>query len=356
MQPTARELMLDILNYRKVDRMPVIHWAGWRETRERWLTEGLPKDQSEHAFFNAAPMGSGLGINVGLFPEFKEETIEETAAYRIFRQNDGVIAQHWKEKSCIPHFIDFTLKDRDGWAEYKKRLQPDPARIPADFKERIKKARASGTIVTQSTAAMIGWVRNWMGVENMAYLSCDDRDLFREMAMTIADLVVWALDQIPKDVQIDAGWGWEDICFRTGPLVSPEIFKDVAVPGYRKIADKLHARGTKFFVVDCDGYINDLVPLWLESGVNVMFPIEIGAWKADPADYRKRYGKDLLIYGGVDKLEFEKGPAAIDAEIKRRVPLMKQGGFIPLPDHLITPDTSLVNYQYYLEALRKLRF
>jgi hypothetical protein len=51
-----------------------------------------------------------------------------------------------------------------------------------------------------------------------------------------------------------------------------------------------------------------------------------------------------------------KGPKAIDAEIARRLPLMKAGGFIPLPDHLITPETSIANYKYYLEKIRSLRF
>ena len=34
---------------------------------------------------------------------------------------------------------------------------------------------------------------------------------------------------------------------------------------------------------------------------------------------------------------------------------MKEGGFVPLPDHLIPPDVSLDNYRYYLDALRKVR-
>ena len=107
--------------------------------------------------------------------------------------------------------------------------------------------------------------------------------------------------------------------------------------------------------MDCDGHIDALVPGWLEGGVNVMFPIEIGTWKADAANYRKKYGRELRVFGGIDKLEIEKGPAAIDAEIKKHVPLMKEGGFVPLPDHLITPGTSLENYKYYLKQMKALR-
>lgn len=77
---------------------------------------------------------------------------------------------------------------------------------------------------------------------------------------------------------------------------------------------------------------------------------------ADPMDYRKKYGRDLRIIGGVDKRELAKGRKAIDREIERRVPLMKDGGFIPMPDHLIPPDVPLDDYTYYLDCMRKLRF
>jgi uroporphyrinogen decarboxylase len=102
--------------------------------------------------------------------------------------------------------------------------------------------------------------------------------------------------------------------------------------------------------------IDDLIPLWIEGGVNVMFPVEIGAWQADPMAMRRRYGKALRIYGGINKIEIARGRAAIDAEIKRRLPLMRAGGCVPLPDHLVIPETSLDDYRYYLDRIRALRF
>lgn len=353
---SVRELWSDIMHYRDFDRMPVMHWCGWPEVYERWYSEGLPRDISEHEYFNAAPLRRGLGINVSLYPPFEEEVLEETEEYRILRNGDGVICKDWKNKSCIPHFMDFTLKDGSNWDEYKKRLQPEPGRIPEDLEDRIAKAERSGVPIAVNTASMIGWIRNWMGVSNMSYLAFDDPGLFREMADTIAELVVWSLEQVLPHVQVDLGWGWEDICFRSGPLVSPDVFEDAAVPGYRKIADKLLEYGVDLYLVDCDGLIDALVPLWLEGGVNVMFPIEIGAWDADPYAFRKKYGKELRVFGGINKLVLEKGKEEIDAELERRIPFMKEGGFVPLPDHLITPDTPLENYVYYLDRIRELKF
>ena len=355
----VRQLFLDVMNYRKVDRMPVMHWGTWKETRVRWEQEGMPKDAQQNEYLDTPIIFQTIPVNCGLLPDFKEEILEETDEYKIFRQYDGVVAQHWKNRGCIPHFIDFTIKGTEGkgWDEYKKRLQPHPDRFPKDFDRIIKELEKSKSPVRIKTGSLIGWIRDWVGVENLAYIAYDNRDLLKEMVKTLADLAVWCVDEAGKrGAKIDIGFGWEDICFNHGPLISPDIFQECCVPHYRRISDTLLKYGCKFHGVDCDGVIDQLVPGWLEGGVNVMFPIEVGTWKADSAAYRKKYGKELLIFGGIDKLEIEKGPAAIDAEIARNIPLMKEGGFVPLPDHLITPGTSLENYKYFLARMKEIRF
>lgn len=353
-----RDYFQQIMHYGSFDRMPVIHWTGWAETMERWYAEGLPRDADVHRFFNTHPQWTGVGVDVGLFPGFEEEVIEETDDYRIFRGSDGVICQDWKNKSCIPHYLDFTLKDATGWPEYKKRLQPDPRRIPADLDQRIQTAEASGLPIAINTASMMGWIRNWMGVENMSYLLFDDRECYAEMVETIADLVCWEIDQVIPRMQAppDMGFGWEDICGKSGPLVSPPLFDQCVAPGYRKIRNKLEEYGVQLLGVDSDGWVEPLIPHWLDAGVNIQFPIERGTWQAFPEDIRKKFGRELRIVGGFDKLALEKGRSAIDAELQARVGLMKEGGYLLMPDHLITPGVPLADYQYYLEQVRALRF
>lgn len=204
----------------------------------------------------------------------------------------------------------------------------------------------------------MGWIRNWMGLENMSYLMYDAPDVYADMVDTIARLSCWAIDQVVPKMKNppDMGFGWEDICGRSGPLVSPDIMRRYVAPGYEMIRRKLEEYGTHLLGIDSDGDVAQLVKPWLDSGVNVFFPIEIGVWNADSMAYRKQYGRDMRIIGGINKLVLEKGPVEIDAEIERRIPIMKDGGFIPMPDHLITPGTSLAHYQYYLQRMKQLRF
>jgi uroporphyrinogen decarboxylase len=355
---TSRELWQNILHYGEFDRTPNIHWATWPETLERWYEEGLPKGMNIHEFLGTQPHWCGVGVNVDIFPQFEEEVLEDTEEYRIFRGGDGVVQQDWKKKSCIPHYIDFTLKDASAWPEYKQRLQPDPGRIPADLKRRIEQAENSGLPIVINTGSMMGWIRNWMGVENMSYLMYDDLDCYADMVNTIADLVCWGIDQVVPHMATkpDIGFGWEDICGKSGPLVSPPIFDKAVAPGYTKIRNKLESYGVTLLGIDSDGMVEPLIQNWLDAGVNLFFPIEPGTWGATPEHMRERFGKTMRIVGGYDKLALEKDRATIDAEIERHIALIKQGGFVMMPDHLITPGTPLGNYQYYLQRVRELRF
>jgi hypothetical protein len=354
---TTRQLVQAIMSYGEFDRMPVIHWTGWRETMERWVREGMPEGVNQHEYFSAVPWSTWVGGDLGLRPGFEEVVLEDTDEYRVFRDGAGVVQKEWKRKSCIPTYTDFTLKTAKDWPQYKKRLQPDPARIPADLDKRIADAEASGLPIAVGTASMMGWIRNWMGVENMCYLMFDDPDVYADMVDTLAELTCWQIDQVAPRMHTtpDWGFGWEDICGKTGPLVSPPIFQRCVAPGYLKIRCKLEQYGIHMLGIDSDGFVEPLLRNWLEAGVNLHFPIEIGTWGADTMDLRRKFGRDLHIIGGYNKLALEHGRAAIDAELQRRIPIMKDGGLVIMPDHLITPDTPLDDYKYYLDRIRQLR-
>jgi hypothetical protein len=362
-------LFQHIMSYGSFDRMPAIHWGEWAETRERWIAEGLPSGDL-HASLGTVPLWASLidgdswlgvgsakdDINIGLFPSFEPETIEETPDYRVRKGADGVICRELKHASGIPHYIGYSLRGAKDWDEYKRRLQPDPARIAPDIAARLKRRQDSGLPICFPAGSLMGWIRNWMGVENMAYLMFDNREVFADMVMTIAELTCWAADQVLPLVRADLAHSWEDICGRAGPLISPGIFDECVAPGYRRIRGKLEEYGVRLYSVDSDGDISALAGHWLEAGVNILFPLEVGPFRGDAREYRKRYGRELRLMGNFDKLSLEKGRQAAEAEIQRLLPLMREGGYIISPDHHITPGVALDDYLWYLERIRSLRF
>ena len=61
------------------------------------------------------------------------------------------------------------------------------------------------------------------------------------------------------------------------------------------------------------------------------------------------------MIGNFDKLTLETSRDAVAAELERLRPLMQEGGYIIMPDHLITPGVALDDYRWYLDQVRALR-
>jgi hypothetical protein len=115
----------------------------------------------------------------------------------------------------------------------------------------------------------------------------------------------------------------------------------------------VNSKGVDIISLDCDGWIDALIPVWADNGVNTMFPIEVGTWNASILPWRKKYGKGLLGVGGMNKTVFAHDRVAVDAEVERLKPLVALGGYIPCPDHRIAPDAKWDLVQYYCDRMRK---
>ena len=55
----------------------------------------------------------------------------------------------------------------------------------------------------------------------------------------------------------------------------------------------------------------------------------------------------------MNKNVFARDHAAVDAEIERLKPLVALGGYIPCPDHRLTPEAEWDNVRYYCDRMRK---
>ncbi|MEZ4660973.1 MAG: uroporphyrinogen decarboxylase family protein [Caldilineaceae bacterium] len=356
------------MHYQPRDRAPITDFGFWEETFPIWYTQGLPRrikyryDKSNHVDYFGMDCGldavaRSAEMRIGLSPYFRPKVLEDRGDHEIFQQTDGVRVLRRKFLGSIPQHQAHLLTDRASWQKhYKPRLDPDdPRRLPKDWAERVQRWKEPdrAEIVALPGGSLYGWIRNWMGVENVSLLLYDDPAWFEEMVETVADCIIGALAQaLASGVQFDGCGMWEDMAYRGGPLISPKHFKQFLVPHYRRITDLLHKHGVDIVWLDCDGDISLLVPHWLEAGVNCMFPLEVGTWGADPIKYRQQYGKDLRIMGGFDKHILQGAPAQIEEEVQRLAPLVEEGGYIGFCDHRVPPDVPLENYVFFLEMVR----
>jgi hypothetical protein len=197
-------------------------------------------------------------------------------------------------------------------------------------------------------------IRNWLGLVGSAYLLVDDEPLFDEIINTVGELCYRCTQTaLGTGAQFDFAHFWEDISFKSGPLINPAVFREKVGPHYQRITDLVHSFGIDIISLDSDGRIDELVPVWFDHGVNTMFPIEVGTWHASIAPWREKYGKGLLGVGGMDKKVFAYDYAAIDEEVRRLQPLVELGGYLPCPDHRLPPDAKWENVQYYCQRMRE---
>ena len=356
---THRERWLRTMHFQSVDHVPDEEFGYWENTLTLWHEQGLPREidtlPKADLYFGFAPRGS-VPVNPGLSPGFERQVLDDTGDYLLIRDEHGSTCQiHSSGQDTIPHFLDFLLKGRDEWErEFKPKLDPDdPTRLPApDTWEVLKQEYAHRDYpLGIGIGSLYGWIRDWMGFERAAMMVYDDPGLVEEIMETITRIVLRTIEWAAPQIQLDFGAGWEDMAFNAGPMISPADFERLMVPRYRRISDLLKKHGCDIVYTDCDGNINKLVPLWLDAGINCMFPVEVAAG-TDPLPLRDTYGKRLLLLGGVNKRALIAGKDAIKHEIERIEPYVKEGGWIPHVDHRVPPDVTLENYRYYLALKR----
>ena len=363
-----------VLNYENYDKMPIVHFGYWDKLLWKWHEEGhiteeeargygdgnqIDKQIADKLGFDFCWTCQGGGHN-GLMPGFEYKILEKKPDGLMIHQNgNGLIEQVKPGVNSIPATIGTLLTGREAWEElYKPRLQPSDKRYGSP--ENLAGLQVYFDGLTDRPAgvhagSLYGYVRDMLGVEGISYLAADDEDLYIEIIDAVGKICYENIKAILEaGVKPDFLHFWEDICFKNGPLVNPAAFKKYVGPHYKKITDMGLKHGVKIVSLDCDGWIDKLVPIWLENGVNTMFPIEVGTWNASIEPWRKEYGKELKGVGGMNKNIFALDFKAVDGEIERLRPLVDLGGFIPCPDHRLPPGAEWDNVRYYCDRMRKI--
>lgn len=350
-----RQRFHEVMHYGQPDRTYFIDFDYTDDTLDNWYQQGLPRGTDMNRYFGLDTFWKGTGMSISLFPAFERRVIEDRGNQVVELQGDGVTVLRQKKGRTIPHEIDHLLKTRDDWNKlYKPKLDPaTPGRYPADWSDRVKAWKDRDWPVAIGGGSLYGWLRDWMGMEAISYVIYDDPAWFEEMVVTLADCILGTVERALNEARFDAVTMWEDMCYRAGPLISPTTFKNVLVPQYKRLTARFRKAGIDVIYLDCDGDARLLYPLWLDAGVNTMFPIEVGVWGTDVVQLRKQYGKDMLMMGGFSKRILADSPRAISKEIDRLTPLVDEGGFIGFCDHRVSPDVPLANYDYYIDTVRE---
>ena len=353
-------------------------FAYWAGTIKQWFKEGLPQKAliaeditDSESLRGSKPLSDQyvkkVDLNVmdyfkldsylekfpfDLSPMLETEIIEENSNYKIFTDNFGIKQKIYKHDSSIPLILEYPIKSRDEFENYKLLYDKDfKKRLPADF-DNLSAALNKRDFPIRLGGNPFGFsflARHLMG--DYAYLInlYDNPDFIKDFNDFFLEYVMEYFSVILQKIQVDCIFIIEDVAYRSGSFISPEMFKEFLSPNYIRFIDYLKQFNIKNIFVDCDGKINELIPLWINVGVNGLFPLEA---VNDIEKIREDFPY-LKLMGGFNKkvLFKDSDKTEIDKELEKTYRMIKKGRYIPHIDHAVSPDVTWQNFKYYRTRL-----
>ena len=370
---TPRERGLATLTFGKPDRIPFEPGGPRRSTLKRWYGEGLPQNRP---WFDVLCEQIGVkqqattrppvspGVNFRMNPMFEEKVLEHKDGHYIVQDWMGNITEISDEfdVTYIRNAIDFVtrkwhkfpVENRKDFEAMKQRYKPDdPVRYPAEFAQNVKAMKDRDYITWMGCSGPFWQLREWCGFEPLCMLFIEDPDFVREMCEFWTEFVSKTMRRALEAGIVDYFHFSEDMAYKEKSMISPAMTREFLLPVWTRWVKEAKAGGVKLVDMDSDGKVDELIPIWIEAGIDVCDPIEVAAGN-DINAYRRKFGKKIAYRQGVDKRCMAKGGKVIEAELKRIEPVVRAGGYIPGCDHGVPPDISWPDFINYSKLLAEM--
>jgi len=362
MTPSARKLR-DA--YARVPGAPLFRTEFGFYCLERWKEQGMPQDVDKSELFEYDPPGhtslGQLGWTEAAFaPGFEEKILEDRGEHEVVQDFAGraVLCFKNRRSGFMPEYLDHPVKDTRTWEENVKwRLAPDTAERYIDLDNRMQTAReraATGLMVSQGLIGGYMYLRSLIGPADLLYMFYDNPGLIHDCMKTWLDLADHIISLHQQYVTLDEVFLAEDICYNGGPLISPDMMREFLFPYYHELMKITRRRQIDrsrhmYIQIDTDGKANPVIPLYQEIGMDVMSPFEVASG-CDVVAIRQEH-PGLAMFGGIDKRILAESIQAIDREVERVLPAMRErGGYIPTCDHGVPEE---VPYEFYLHYRKR---
>jgi hypothetical protein len=180
------------------------------------------------------------------------------------------------------------------------------------------------------------------------YLIVDHPDFVSNALYIQNEFAVRLAERIMQEISIDALLFSEPIAGNHGSLVSPRLYEKLVLPAYQPLFEMAKQHKIHWLILRTYANPRVLLESQVRFGFNVLWAVERNTHTMDYINIRREFGRSLRLVGGidVDALRFDKD--VIHREIEEKaLPLVQDGGYIPLADGRIRQDVSWENYQYY---------
>ena len=159
-----------------------------------------------------------------------------------------------------------------------------------------------------------------MGYERFSYTLYDDYPFLEQLFDLYTGWYARAMKHICA-LDFDFIWSGEDIAHKSGPYLSPKMFRKLFMPYYRRVADQI----TKPWIFHSDGDLMSILEDLLSLGINGLHPIEPGPMNL--VELKRQYGRHLCLCGNINVDTLSQGtPDMIDDLVKTAISTAGPGG------------------------------
>jgi len=252
------------------------------------------------------------------------------------------------------HSIGESVVLLDNWDELDQFLAhfPDPWE-PGNFDVVEKAAAKANGRYKLGCFWRLFHERFWSvrGMENLMYDYYDEMDNLKLLGKRFNTFYKVIIDRF-ADAGFDGIFTSDDLGHQHGPMMSPEIFRELYFPLYEEIIEYTHQRGMHFWLHSCGDntlLMNDLI----EAGLDVFHPVQKGCMDAEAAV--RDFGDRITFLAGIDvqNLLPNGTPEQVKAEIRemKRIYNKNGKGMLLAMGNGIMPDTPLENIEAALDAI-----
>ena len=347
---THRERVLAAAQHRQPDRVPLFY-RDVPEVEERLLKDTGLRDREELLTFLkidfrwVAPAYAGPPLG-----DPKTGTVQDVWGvrhdYTAFDAKNG----YWEVTDPpLANCTDYRDLDSHPW----------PSVDWFDFSglETQVKRYADYAIMTAPGFASPGvlmTIQNLMGIQKAWTDLLANQDLIRAMIDRIMDFIVPFSDAMlgAAGERIDFYRLGDDFGGQTGLLMRRELWRDMLQPPLSTLGALARRHGARYYHHTC-GAIRELIPDLIETGVDVLDPVQVKARGMVPAELKREFGDRICFSGGVDEQELL--PAGSPSQVREAVfelldAMAPGGGFFIGPTHNLQVDIPTENILALYEA------
>lgn len=287
--------------------------------------------------------------------DFRHISIKSPKGHPIVVAPDGTYTDEWGVKmrlyagevQCMESPLENALDADDVLAHAQWPDTTDRSRVEG-LKERVQHLRRhTDYAVSAKFVTSLGFLEHGGYLRGFQNFLCDlvaDEDMANAVCDRILkvklDLYAMLLEELDGDVDIVEIS--EDFGTQSGLLISPETFRKYMQPRYKQIITCIRERApkAKIFFHTC-GAVFPLIPDLIDTGVDILNPLQPLASGMDSARIKETFGDRLCFHGAIDLQKAMPGTINdVRAEVERRVDaLWKDGGYILAPANHLQNDT-----------------